>query len=172
MQTLWEELVQLGYAHRLFAYGQAVEGRGDVAHGALAHTRASRDTDTTGLAVLRTGQCSTWEALPTVEGLSVAVFDPADIAARLTRMLNLLLAYPVPLVARLVPVAAIAPDQLIMRSKVGVDHRGRASIRTVPSPLRTEATEAVSTERLRRTIEPVAEELAARLDLAFDVRRN
>ena len=66
----------------------------------------------------------------------------------------------------------IAPDQLIMRSKVGINHGGGARIRTVPSPLRTEATEAVSAERLRRTIDPVAEELAARLDLAFDVRRS
>lgn len=172
MQTLWEELVQFGYTHHRFAYGQAVEGKGDLTHGAIAHTRASRDTDNTGLAILRTGQRSIWETLPKVEGLSVAIFDPADIAARLARMLSLLLAFPVPLAASLVPVARIAPDQLIMRSKVGIDHGGRASIRTVPSPLRTEATEAISAERLHHVIEPVAAELAARLDLAFGVRHN
>lgn len=172
LQPMWDELVQIGCSQGMFAYGQAVDGNGDLARGAIAFTRATRGVDNSGLAILRTGQRSAWETLPQIAGMSVAIFDPADIAARLTGMLQMLLKFPVPLAANIVPVAAIAPDQLITRSTVGTDHGGRATLRTMVSPLRTEATEAVSADRLRHAITAVADELAARLNLAFDTRQN
>lgn len=47
-----------------------------------------RGSGNTGLAVLRTGQRSTWEALPKPDGAIAAIFDPEHIATRLTALLR------------------------------------------------------------------------------------
>jgi hypothetical protein len=75
LQTVWGELVQLGRARGLFGQAEAVEG-GPSSDGAVAFVRAIRGSRTTGFAVLRTGQRSTWEALPKPDGLVAAIFDP------------------------------------------------------------------------------------------------
>lgn len=168
LQTLWGELVQLGRARGLFGQAEAVDGR-PSSDGAVAVVRAMRG-GTTGLAVLRTGQRSTWEALPKPDSLA-AIFDPEHIAARLAALLDLLLTISVPLPARIVPVAGIAPAMLVTRGKVTMSPRNSVTIRRNDQPVRTEAIEAVSADGLRRAVAQVAEELAARLDQAFGDQR-
>ena len=166
LQTLWPELAQLGRARGLFSQAESVEGQ-PSSGGVIAFVRAARSSATTGLAVLPTGQRGAWEPLPKVDGLSAAIFDPEHIATRLTALLELLLAVPVPLSARMVPVAGIAPAMLITRATVSAPPRGAVTIRMNGQPIRTEAVESVSADGLRHAIAQVAEELAARLDQAF-----
>ncbi len=170
LQTLWDELVQLGRIRGLFGQARAVEGR-PSSGGAIAFVRAMRSSGNTGLAVLRTGQRSTWEPLLKPDNAIAAIFDPEHIAKRLATLLDLLLAVPVPLPTRIVPVAGIAPAMLVTRGTVGTPHYGAVTIGMSDQPVRTEAAEAVSADRLRRAVTQVAEELAARLDQAFDGQR-
>lgn len=166
LQPLWGELVQLGRSSGLFGQAEAVEGQ-PSSDGTVAFVRPVRGSGNTGLAVLRAGQRSVWEPLPTSDGLSVAIFDTDHITTRLTALLDLLLSVPAPLPTRIVPVAAIAPAMLITRGKVGVPRHGAVTIRTSDKALRTDVTEAVSADGLSRAVAQVAEELAARLDQVF-----
>lgn len=168
LQSLWGEMVQLGRVRGLFGQAEAIEGQ-PSANGTIAFARSRRGGETTGLALQRTGQRSAWEALPATNGgVPAAIFDPAHIAARLAALLDLLLAVPIPLTGQIVPVAGIAPAMLITRGTAGVPHHGAITIRMNDHPVRTEASEAVSADSLRDAVAPVAQELAARLDLAFD----
>lgn len=171
LQTLWPELAQLGRARGLFSQAESVEGQ-PSSGGVTAFVRAARGGGTTGLAVLPTGQRAAWEPLPAVDGLSAAIFDPENIATRLTALLELLLAVPVPLPSQTVPVAGIAPAMLITRGTVSAPPRGAATIRMNGQPIRTEAVESVSTDGLRHATTQVAEELAARLDQSFSGPRR
>lgn len=171
LQALWGDLVQLGRARGLFGQAEAVAGQ-PSSDGAVAVVRSSRGGGITGLAVLRTGQRSAWEALPKLDGLSAAIFDPEHIAARLAALLDLLLTVPEPLPTRIVPVAGIAPAMLVTRGTVSMPPRGAVTIRTNDQPVRTEAIEAVSADGLRCAVTQVAEELAARLDQAFGGQRR
>jgi hypothetical protein len=168
VQTLWSELVQLGRARGLFGQAGAVEGR-PTSDGAVAFARDGRAGTNTGLAVLRTGQRSAWETLPKSRGLSVAVFDPEFIAARITALLETLLAVPIPLSARVVPAAGVAPTMLLTRGKVNAPPSNSVSLANGFNhrPLRTDAVESVSTDGVRDAAGQVAEELAARLDHAL-----
>ena len=103
---------------------------------------------------------------------TAAIFDPEHIATRLAALLDLLLAVPVPLPPRIVPVAGIAPAMLVTRGTVGMTRHGAVTIRMSDHPVRTEAAEAVSADGLRRAIAQVAEELAARLDHTFGGQRR
>lgn len=171
LQTLWTELAQLGRARSLFSQAGAIEGE-PTSDGAVAFARDVRAGTNTGLAVMRTGQRSAWEALPKTGGLSVAVFDPEYIAARLTILLELLLALPVPLSVRIVPAAGIEPAMLLTRGKVNTPPVGNGvSIGMNQQPVRTETVESVSADSLRTAVARVAEELAARLDQALGSRR-
>jgi len=171
LQTLWTELVQLGRMRGLFSQAGAIEGEPTSA-GAVAFARDVRVGTNTGLAVMRTGQRSAWEALPRTGGLSVAVFDPEYIATRLTILLELLLTLPVPLPARIVPAAGVEPAMLLTRGKVDAPPpRGGVSIGMSQQPVRTDTVESVSADGLRSAIARVAEELAARLDQALGGRR-
>jgi nucleoside phosphorylase len=171
LQALWGELVQLGRSRCLFGQADAVQGRPSV-DGAVAFVRAGRGAGTTGISVLRTGQRSAWEALPTSGGIPAGIFDPEHIAVRLAALLNLLLAVPAPLPARIVPVTAIEPAMLVTRGTVGVINPGGVPLRTSSQPIRTEAVEAVSADGLRRAVASVVGELAARLDQAFGDQRQ
>lgn len=166
LQTLWDELVQLGRSRRLFGQAEAVEGR-PSSDSTVAFVRAMRGGGTTGLAVLRNGQRSTWEALPKPDHAMAAILDPEHIAARLAALLELLLTIPVQLPARIVPVVGIAPAMLVTRGKVGGPNHGAVRLGMSDQPVRTEATEVVSADGLRGSVAQVAEELAARLDQAF-----
>jgi hypothetical protein len=169
LQTLWSELVQLGRTRTLFGQAGAVEGQ-PTSDGAVAFVRDIRTGANTGFAVLRTGQRSAWETLPKAGGLSVAVFDPEYIAARLTTLLDVLLEIPVPLSARIVPVAGIAPAMLLTRGKVNASPSGNGvslSYGYNERPLRADAVESVSADGLRNAVSQVAAELAARLDQAL-----
>jgi hypothetical protein len=169
LRTLWDELVQLGRARGLFGQAEAVDGQ-PSSDSAVAFVRALRGSGNFGLAVLRTGQRSAWEALPKTDGLSAAIFDPEYLAARLTALLDLLLAVPAPLAARIVPVAGIAPAMLVTRGTAGVARTGPVTIRMNDTPVRTEGTEEISATGLRHATAEVAAELAARLDQAFGGR--
>ncbi len=76
---------------------QALGGPASSSNDAVAFVRAMRGSGNTGLAVLRTGERNTWEALPKPDGAIAAIFDPEHIATRLTALLDLVLAVPVPL---------------------------------------------------------------------------
>lgn len=172
VQAAWGELVALGRSRGLFAQSDAVEGRPD-SEGAVAFVRALRGSGNTGLALLRTGQRSTWEALPMTGSLSAAaIFDPRHLAMRVAALLELLLAIDAPLPSRVVPVAAIEPAMLVTRSTVGAVHSGPTTIRAHDNPVRTEATESIGTDALQHCIEQVAKELVAQLDQAFDSHRR
>lgn len=170
LRTLWGELVQLGRTRGLFGQAEAVEGQ-PTSDSAVAFVREARGSGTAGLAILRSGQRSAWEALPKIDQLSVAIFDPEYIAKRLAMMIDLLLTVRVPLPTRVVPVAGIAPAMMITRGKVGAPHHGGATFRMNGLPVRTETTESVSTDGLSLVTDQVAEELVARLDQAFDGQR-
>lgn len=169
LRTLSSELVQLGRTRGLFGQAEAVEGQ-PTSDSAVAFTRGARGTGTTGLAILRSGQRSAWEALPKIDQLSVALFNPDYIAKRIAMLLDVLLAVPAPMPDRTVPVAGIEPAMLITRGAVGVPHHGGATFRMNGQPIRTEATESVNANGLPHVTTQVAEELAARLDQAFDNR--
>lgn len=171
LQTLWSELVQLGRTRGLFSQAGAVEGE-PSSDGAVAFARDVRAGTNTGLAVMRNGQRSAWEALPKTGGLSVAVFDPEYIAARLTTLLDMLLALSVPLSARIVPAAGVEPAMLLTRGKVNTPPpRNGVSIGMSQQPVRTDTVESVSADGMRGAVARVAEELAARLDQALGARR-
>lgn len=174
LQTLWNELAQLGRIRGLFSQAGAIEGQ-PTSDGAVAFARDVRAGTNTGLAVLRNGQLSAWETLPKTGGLSVAVFDPEYIATRLTSMLDLLLAFPVPLSAGIVPAAGIAPAMLLTRGKVNAPqpHNGVSLANGFnEQPLRTDTVESISADGLRNAVGQVAEELAARLDQALGKQRR
>ncbi len=61
---------------------------------------------------------------------------------------------------------------LVTRGRVGMPRYGAVTIRTSDQPVRTEATQAVSADGLRRAVAQVAEEFAARLDQAFGGQRR
>ena len=171
LQTLWTELVQLGRTRGLFSQAGGIEGE-PTSNGAVAFVRDVRAGTNTGLAVIRNGQRSAWEALPTAGGLSVGVVDPEHIAQRLTSLLELLLALPVPLPARFVPAAGIEPAALLTRGKVNTaPSHGGFPIGMSQQPVRSDTVESVSADGLRSAAARVAEELAARLDQAFVSRR-
>ena len=173
LQTLWSELVQLGRERGLFGQAGAVEGQ-PAADGAIAFARDGREGTNTGLAVLRTRQRSAWETLPKSGGLSVAVFDPEYIAARITTLLETLLAVPVPLPARVVPAAGVAPTMLLTRGRVNAPPSNSVSLANGfnDQPLRTDTVESVSTDGVRDATGQVAEELAARLNHALGGQRR
>jgi hypothetical protein len=80
-------------------------------------------------------------------------------------LLELLLALPVPLSARIVPAAGIEPAMLLTRGKVNTSPaRNGVSIGMNQQPVRTDTVESVSADSLRSAVAQVAEELAARLD--------
>jgi hypothetical protein len=143
----------------------AVEGRPSI-DGAVAFVRGARRRNygTRGAAhwaTQRRRRC------PDPTGLAAAIFDPEHVTTRLAVPLDLLLAVPVPMSARIVPVVEIAPAMLVTRGTVGMPRHGAVTIRMSDQPVRTEAVEAVSADGLRRTVTQVAKELAARLDQAF-----
>lgn len=171
LQALWIELAQLGRTYGLFSQASAIDGE-STADSAVAFARDVRTGANTGLAVMRTGQRSAWEALPKTNGLSVAIFDPEYIATRLTSLLGLLLDISVPLSARIVPAAGIEPAMLLTRGKVNMPPpRNGVSIGMSQQPVRTDTVESVSADGLRSAVGRVAEELAARLDQALGGRR-
>jgi nucleoside phosphorylase len=172
-QTIWGELVQLGRSRGLFGQAEAVHGQ-PSAEGAVAFVRAQRGGGTTGLAVLRSGQRSAWEALPKIDNFSLAIFDPGYLAARIAALLELLLAIPAPMPEMAVPAAGIDPAMLITRGTVGAVHRGPATINGMMNnqPIRTEVIEAISADSLHVNVPPVAQELAARLDHALSRPRR
>src|SRR5690349_16360889 len=137
-----------------------------------ANYQGGKETAAGFRARLRAGQRSAWEALPTSGGIPAGIFDPEHIAARLAALLDLLLAVPAPLPARIVPVTAIEPAMLVTRGTVGVINPGGVPLRTSSQPIRTEAVEAVSADGLRRAVASVVGELAARLDQAFGDQRQ
>jgi nucleoside phosphorylase len=170
LRTLSDNLVQVGRARGLFGQAAAVDNQ-HWAEGAVALSRLRQGTGTSGLAVLRTGQRSAWEPLPTADALHAAIFDPDHLTSRLTELINNLLAIPHPLAGQVIPVAGIDPAMMITRGAASMTHLRAATLRGGNGPLRTEATEAVSVDNLRHTVTAVAAELAARLDLAYDARR-
>jgi len=170
LRALWGDLVELGRTRGIFGQAEAVEGQ-PTSDNAVAFVRQARGSGTNGLAILRSGQRSGWEILPKLDRQPVAIFDPEYIAKRLAIMLDLLLTIPAPLPTRFVPVAGIAPAMMISRGKVGVPHYGAVTFRMSEQAIRTETTESVAAEGLSNVTDQVAEELATRLEQAFDKRR-
>lgn len=172
VQGAWDELVTLARGRGLFAQGEAVDGQPD-AQGAVAFVRELRGSGNSGLALLRTGQRSTWEALPKTGPMTgTSIFDPRHIRERVAALLELLLAIDAPLPDRVAPVAAIEPAMLVTRSTVGAVHTGAVTIRPYDTPVRTEATESIGAVALPQCIDQVAEELAAQLDQSFGGHRR
>ncbi|MGW4561012.1 5'-methylthioadenosine/S-adenosylhomocysteine nucleosidase [Streptomyces sp. NPDC004561] len=168
-QTVRDDLVQLGRSQGLFTQAEEVHG-GSSADSAVAFVRAPGSSGTTGLAVLRNGQRSAWEPLPKIDTVSLAIFDPDYLATRIAVLLEHLLAIPVPMPEKTVPVAGIDPAMLLTRGTVGAAHRGPGATfdgMMNDQPLRTDANEALSTESLRLNVAAVAQELAVRLDQAL-----
>jgi nucleoside phosphorylase len=170
LRSLWGELVRLGRSRGFFGQAEAVEGK-PTSDNSVAFVREARGSGSSALGILRSGQRSAWETLPKVEGLGIAIFDPGYIAKRLTALLDLLLLMPAPLPARMVPVAGIAPATMITRGTVGGPRQSSATFRMNGQIMRTEAVESINSDGLSYATDQVAEELAARLDQAFDSRR-
>ncbi|MEY9855076.1 nucleoside phosphorylase [Catenulispora sp. GAS73] len=169
LASLRDELVQLGRDRGLFDQAQGV----DADASALATVACVRDLQArvnSGLAVMRTGQRSAWEALP--RGEMTPIFDPKHIAARLSALINILLGVSTPIPARIAPVVGLEPAMAVAFGTIGVPQSGAVQISTHMRPVRTTCEDSVSTADLPNAVDQVAQELAARLGEVFRTQRG
>ncbi len=164
LERVADELAASGRAEGLFSQSQAISV-GSSADEAWAVSTDWRSGEC-GLAVLRGGQRTCWFALP--QAKIGWILDRTDLAARLTERLDLLLQIGLPLPDSLAP--AIAVEQA---GQVRLGDLSEVAAASASMPLagreriRVDTEEAFRVEELRRSKRDVAEELTARLAVAF-----
>lgn len=168
LSALPDELVQLGRARGLFAQAQAVEAE-STAPAAIAYVREPRSGTNTGLAVLRTGQRTAWETLP--KGRMASIFDIEHIALRLAVLINVLLNVQAPEPGRVAPTVGLEPAILVTVGKVSDPQPSAVTLTAHQAPVRTDLEDAIEWADLRRQVDQVAEEMAARLAATFRTKR-
>ncbi|HET6711025.1 SEFIR domain-containing protein [Amycolatopsis sp.] len=164
LERIGDELATSGRATRLFTQSQGIS----VASSAEAAWAVSTDwrAGESGLAVLRGGQRTCWFALP---GANIGwILDRADLAAKLAERLDLLLRVSLPLPDSFAPAIGLEPVSLTRLGKLSEATANSASLPVnPPERIRVGTEEAYLAEDLRRSRQEVAEELAARLAVAF-----
>ncbi|MGW5746718.1 SEFIR domain-containing protein [Amycolatopsis sp. NPDC003861] len=161
LERIGDELATSGRAARLFSRSRHMSA-GSTADAAWA---VSSDR-CSALGVLRGGQRMCWFALPSAK--VGWILDRADLTAKLTEVLELLLQISLPLPDSFAPAIALDP---VSTTRLG--HLSEADARSASLPfvgrerIRVDTEEAFLVEELRSSAQDVAEELAARLVVAL-----
>jgi nucleoside phosphorylase len=150
-----ESLIAVGREEGVFGPDEQVALRGP----AMALAAAG------GLALAGDGQRSAWMPLPS-DNVG-AVLDPADVKARLAVMLRALLGIEAPRPAEAGLAVGVAPSILVSEGKVVAMPRTLTRERTSLTPVRVPVTSVLPLARVAASPDLVAEELSARLLLAF-----
>lgn len=164
LERIGDELAASGRATGLFSQSQAVSV-GSSADAAWALS-TDRRTGGCGLAVLRGGQRTCWFALPSAN--IGWILDRADLTSKLTERLDLLLRIGLPFPDSFAPAIALEPVSLTRLGDLSEAGANSASLPlSPPERIRVAPEEAFLVEELHRSRQDVAEELAARLAVAF-----
>lgn len=161
LETASVELVDAARAAGLFTQTAGVENGYD-ANAAYATSRATQETDPAGLLVTRNGQRSAWLTLP--HDMLGSVLDPAQMRARVARVLQLLVSLNLPIASRYGITARIQPARSVIIADASVvGARSSASMNidsasafplTMPDTVRGEGiaanTEALAAELIAR----------------------
>jgi len=172
LAALRDELIALGRAQDMFEPDGGLPG-GDLTVISSAAGIAVASATGTGLAVTRSGQRSAWRPLP-ADTLG-AVLDPADAIDRLAALLGVLLRIgtPGPAEGSLAEgglAVGVSPSILVSEGRVADLPRQAARCRTTLSPVRVPAADVLPMADLTARPGNVAEELSARLFLAFQAQ--
>lgn len=151
-----DELAALGRAAKLFTLTEGLSATDP----ATVFTAAG-----SGLAVSSDGQRSAWQPLPK-DSLG-AVIDTEDVAGRLTALLNALVRIDAPTPLRAGLAVGISGSGLLSEGRVADLPRRTARPRTSTAPVRVQPGDTLPYARVTDSPHDVAEELAARLLLAF-----
>jgi hypothetical protein len=164
LERISGELAASGRATGLFSQSQGISV-GSSADEAWA-VSTDRRSGESGLAVLRGGQRTCWFALPSAN--IGWILDRADLTAKITERLDLLLRISLPLPDSFAPAIALEPVSLTRLGRLSEATATSASLpHNPPKRIRIDTEEAFLVEELRRSTQAVAEELAARLAVAF-----
>ena len=158
--ALRDELATLGWEEGLFGPAERVSA-GEPATVASVTGK--------GLAVTGGGQRSAWQPLP--KDTLGAVLEPVDVLARLTALMSVLVRIRMPGSAEAGLATGVTPSIMVSEGRVSDLPRRLARQRTSMSPVRVPAAEALPYARIVSNPHDVAEELCARLFLAFRRQR-
>jgi hypothetical protein len=148
-----------GRQHGVFSTVEALDVRFDAVGVVVSSTERGK---VAGLAVNRSGQRSTWSALP--RDMLGAILDPLHLTDQLTEMLDVLAELPLPAPELIVPAAGIESARLLAEGKVAELPRSSAQLgHGMPENVRPTAEDAVVSTALRTHGRDVAAELVARL---------
>lgn len=151
-----DQLAALGRAEKLFTLTEGLSATDP----ATVFTAAG-----SGLAVTHDGQRSAWQPLPK-DSLG-AVIDTEDVVGRLTALLNALVRIDAPTPVRAGLAVGISGNGILSEGRVADLPRKTARLRTSTAPLRVQPGDTLPYARVTDNPHDVAEELAARLLLAF-----
>jgi nucleoside phosphorylase len=158
-------LAVLGNELSALAQKQGMFGRVDFTQGQTADEAFAAGADGPGLAVTRTGQRSAWLLLPG-DGLG-AVLDPADVRDRLATLLTVIEHIETPNPARVGLAVGVTTTTLLAEGLVSDLPRTTRRQKTSMSPVRVPPADRLPYSSITADRGAIAEELAARLMLAF-----
>lgn len=160
-------LASSGRSHGLFADTEGVTPRSD-------QTAVAVTTDGlagSGVAVLRSGQCSAWLPLPRAK--IGYVLDADDVAGRVTELLSLLAGLDIPHLPYVVPTIGIEPTTLVWEGSIS--DMNRTSVQMSPhqrDQIRLPADERLRWDDVVEHPDMVAQELTIRLLQLFRTRAS
>lgn len=156
LATIKDELAALGREAKLFTPTEGLSAADPATVFAAAGS---------GLAVTADGGRSAWQPLPK-DSLG-AVIDTEDVVSRLTALLGALVRIDAPAPARAGLAVGVSGSGILSEGRVADLPRRTARLRTSVAPLRVQAGDTLPYARIAARTSDVAEELAARLLLAF-----
>ncbi|AZM46963.1 hypothetical protein DMB38_15140 [Streptomyces sp. WAC 06738] len=163
LHRLRDELLTLGRAQRLFLATEQVDVDSTSEHTVVGiNDPRGRNR---ALAVLRSGQRTTWELLPK-PGIS-AIIDVGNIRQRLTYLLGLLCSLDLPAVESFAPAVGISQSNLIEEGRLDQVNPNVSHPCRMTKPARVGAEELITASEIVNSLESVAEELSLRLVHAF-----
>ncbi|WP_052032477.1 5'-methylthioadenosine/S-adenosylhomocysteine nucleosidase family protein [Streptomyces viridochromogenes] len=164
MQQLADELVNLGRGNGLFSNTERVETQSSAEVTVASVT--GRNGRSAGLAITRSGQRSAWESLPQ-PGIGF-VLDREHTQGRIATLLSLLEAIDVPTAPAYAPAVGIENPRMVMVERLSAVNPTHATFsHRSDAPVRVDPEEAVTAAMLVGRSGELAEELTARLLLAF-----
>jgi len=159
LAILGDELADAGRMARLFAAGEDLT---------TSEPGIVSSATGTGLAVTLSGQRSAWIPLP--RDLVGAVLDPDDLASRLTALLSVLARIATAGPPEVGFATGVTTSITLAEGRVADLPRVMKRSRTSMSPIRVPAQDVVPFHRLAVNPRDIAEELTARILLAFRTR--
>lgn len=165
LAELRDTLTDFGRQQRVFSSAEGLDARADASKASVVSTRREAAS---GLAVTRSGQRSTWAALP--RGPLSAILDEDHLAGQIQAMLRTLAAMPVPNADLVIPVVAIEPAMMITIGKADAPPSNIATFGIhMPQYIRPAYDEALSFSELAVHASAIGAELAARLKIEHKV---